>query len=96
MKNNFRFIFPRLIGATLVVGLAAFVVTTLFKLMLGVVLIGGVVAMIKRATGRHRMMPAHIRNGQFGHNEMINIEGGNPWEVRANAVHNTATIVPIN
>ncbi len=32
MKNNFRFIFPRLIGATLVVGLAAFVITTLFQI----------------------------------------------------------------
>ena len=96
MKNNFRFVFPRLVGATLVVGLAAFVITTLFKLMLGIVLIGGVVAMIKRAAGRNRMMPAHMRNGQFGPNEMINIEGENPWAARANAVRNTATIVPIN
>lgn len=96
MKNNFRFIFPRLIGATLVVGLAAFVITTLFKLMLGVVLIGGVVALIRRAAGRNQMMPAHNSNGQFGNSEVINIEGGNPWAARANAVHNTSTIIPIN
>ncbi|MEO6685099.1 MAG: hypothetical protein ABIN24_04010 [Dyadobacter sp.] len=96
MKNNIRFIFPRLIGATLVVGLAAFVITTLFKLMLGLVLIGGVVMLIKRAAGRHQMVPAHIRNSQFGTNEVINIEGGNPWAARANAVHSTSTIVPIN
>lgn len=96
MKNNFRFIFPRLIGATLVVGLAAFVITTLFKLMLGLVLIGGIVTLIRRAAGRNHMMLAHIRNGQFGNSEVINIEGGNPWVARANAVRNTSTIVPIN
>ena len=96
MKNNFRFIFPRLVGATLVVGLAAFVITTLFKLMLGLVLIGGVVSLIRRAAGRNRMVPAHIRNGHFGNNEVINIEGGNPWAARANAVHSISTIVPIN
>ncbi|MBE9461584.1 hypothetical protein ACFP1I_02300 [Dyadobacter subterraneus] len=96
MKNNFRFIFPRLVGATLVVGLAAFVITTLFKLMLGLVLIGGIVTLIRRAAGRNQMMAAHIRNGQFGNNEVINIDGGNPWAASTNPVHATSTIVPIN
>lgn len=52
MKNNFRFIFPRLVGATLIVGLASFVLVTLFKLLLGVMLIGGVVMLVKRMIGR--------------------------------------------
>jgi hypothetical protein len=36
MKRRMGIIMPRLIGATIVVGIAAFVITTLFKLLLGV------------------------------------------------------------
>jgi len=35
MKKRIGFIMPRLVGATLIAGVATLVVTTLFKLLLG-------------------------------------------------------------
>ena len=97
MKNNFRFIFPRLIGATVIVGLASLIMVTLFKLMLGLLLIGGVVAMFRRIAGKNH---PGLSNGQFGeNNNFVSVGNHHQWTdgVRVNA--NPAqklTIVPIN
>lgn len=96
MKNNFRFIFPRLIGATVIVGIAALVITTLFKLMIGVILIGGVVNLIRRAAGggRHEFSDPYspVSGRQFG--PYMNRQYSGPVSVSANIQN--ATIVPIN
>ena len=99
MKNNFRPIFSRLIGATVIVGIAAFIITTVFKLLIGLVLIGGVVNLIKKAKGN--------RNHQFGNPEQYGQISGNQfgaysqpqWTGAVSANSNpvqSLTIVPIN
>ncbi len=96
MKNNFRFIFPRLIGATVIVGIAALIVTTLFKLLIGLVLIGGVASLIRsiagakrrELTGQYIPVSAHQFGPYAGH------QWNSPVPVNGN-VQNT-TIVPIN
>lgn len=97
MKNNFRFIFPRLMGATVIVGLASFILITLFKLLVGVLLVGAVVMLMKNLGGRNN--PGRGRFGQFAHNGISPLSNGNPWEnpitFNANPVQNQ-TIVPIN
>ncbi|MBS1738469.1 MAG: hypothetical protein JSS98_17955 [Bacteroidetes bacterium] len=75
MKNKIRFIMPRLIGATVIIGVAAFVITVLFKLLLGLSLLAGVVLLGIRLMGKKgrrqlqhhpRMMPAFVNPGTFG------------------------------
>jgi hypothetical protein len=100
MKNNFRFIFPRLIGATVIVGLAALIITTLFKLLLGLVMIGGVVVLVKRFAGRPGQMQ---ENGEYGQITQVGFGpmnhqsyGANYATVSAVPVQRQTTIVPIN
>jgi len=97
MKNNFRFIFPRLIGATVIVGLASLIMVTLFKLMLGILVIGGVVAMFRRIAGRSH---SGHSNGQFAENhDFVSVSNHRQWSDHVTVNANPAqklTIVPIN
>ncbi|MCE7040629.1 hypothetical protein [Dyadobacter sp. CY312] len=99
MKNNFRFIFPRLVGATLIVGLASLVLVTLFKLLLGVMLIGGVVMLVKRMIGRPgHDLPAgpYARFAEHGYGSY---QRHNQWAGPITVDRNQSqaqTIVPIN
>ena len=97
MKNNFRFIFPRLIGATVIVGLASLIMVTLFKLMLGILLIGGVVAIFRRIAGKNH---PGFSNGHFGENHnFVSVSNHHQWADRVTVNANPAqkvTIVPIN
>jgi hypothetical protein len=101
MKNKMRFIMPRLIGATVVVGVAALIIGILFKLMLGVVLLAGIVTLISNKVSRRREhylagygqqeMPGFGRMNSFGNN--------NPWASKMqpiNKAQKATTIVPIN
>jgi hypothetical protein len=54
MKTKFQFIFPRLIGATLVIGLASLIFMVVFKLMLGILLVGSMVMLLRSMIGRNR------------------------------------------
>jgi hypothetical protein len=97
MKNNFRFIFPRLVGTTLIVGLASLVLVTLFKLLLGIMLIGGVVMLVKRMIGRPSYdLPAgpYARFADHGYYQGRDQWAG-PIAVDRNQPH-AQTIVPIN
>ena len=100
MKNNFRFIFPRLIGATVVVGLAALIITTLFKLLIGLVVIGGVVSLAGRLAGRNRMMHGNGQYGQIQNGRFGQMNGDQHWAnnmtVSASPLQRSATIVPID
>lgn len=84
---------PRLIGATLVVGLAALIITTLFKLLLGITLLAGVITLISRRAGK--------RSQQWVTAGNQNIMGNNAgWNNQPAAfgspVTKQSTIVPIN
>lgn len=98
MKNNLRFIFPRLIGATLIVGLASFIMITLFKLLVGAIIIGGLVALIRRISPRHRYdlgsRYAAYSNGGIGPMSHNN-QWATPITVDANPLRKE-TIIPIN
>ena len=98
MKNNFRPIFSRLIGATVIVGIAAFIITTVFKLLIGLVLIGGVVSLIKKAKEKGNHQFGNGQYGQISGNEFGSYsqpQWVNVVSVNSNPVQNL-TIVPIN
>lgn len=98
MKNNFRFIFPRLIGATIIVGIAALVITIVFKLLLGIVLIGGMVALIRKAVTNKRHQINGDYNGALSPVPFRSFSN-NPWQEPVSIQGNIAmkqTIVPIN
>ncbi|WP_221391120.1 hypothetical protein [Dyadobacter sp. NIV53] len=100
MNNKFRFIFPRLIGATVIVGIASFILITLFKLLAALAVIAGVATLIARSSGRHYMMQNSGEYGQVGHGGFGPIGKHNRWAsrvtVNADPVIRAATIVPIN
>ena len=98
MRNSFRFIFPRLIGATLIVGLVSLIMITLFKLLVGILLIGGLVALVRRMIGRNHYRLAASRHGQFPNGGITPFADPNQW-VSPIPVHiniQKQTIIPIN
>ncbi len=102
MKNKMQFIMPRLIGATVVVGVAALIIGTLFKLMLGFVLLGGIITLISNKVGRRREqylagygqheMPGFGRMNNFGNNNPLT----NKMQPINKAAQKSTTIIPIN
>jgi predicted lipid-binding transport protein (Tim44 family) len=105
MKRRMGIIMPRLIGATIVVGIAAFVITTLFKLLLGITLLAGAVMLISRKAFRRRqyMMPAGYgpQNSfdEYGYTNAM--RGNDAWANQSSSFGRPApqkepTIVPIN
>jgi hypothetical protein len=87
MKNKIGFIMPRLFGATVIAGVAALIVTILFKLLLGLTLLAGVVTLVMRlVTNRGKRLL------QYGQGEMHAF--GN-WENFANSSPATNTIQPV-
>jgi hypothetical protein len=94
MNRNFRFIFPRLLGATVIVGVASLIFITLFKLLAGLVVIGGAAALIRRFS-RSEDRISYSRFAEGGIHPLHN-----PYD-RHNRVYAVAspqreTIVPIN
>lgn len=73
MKTKFQFIFPRLIGATLVIGLASLIFMVVFKLLLGIVLVGSLVMLIRSITGRNRHEDAAPYEQHMGYSHVIPI-----------------------
>jgi len=102
MKNKIRFIMPRLIGATVIVGIAALVVTTLFKLLLGLSLLAGAVTLVVRSISKQRNrllqygqgeMPGFGDRAAFSHGS-VGINSIQP--VAGFASQKETTIVPID
>ncbi len=102
MKNKLRFIMPRLIGATVAAGLAALVITTVFKLLLGLTLVAGTITLIARSFGKRR-----IQLGQYGQDAMPGLGNRNAFgnssvwaspiqPVNGYANQKGTSIVPIN
>ncbi len=103
MKNKMLFIMPRLVGATVVVGAAALIVSTLFKLLLGLTLIGGVITLATQKAGRRRnrfmagydqdaLLPGLGRRNALGNNNFW----GNQRIAVGQSAQKAATIIPIN
>ena len=88
MKNKINFLLPRLVGATILVGLISIVIATVFKLLFGLALIAGIARI---AAGRRskflkeneQLAFSPIKNFQ----EPTNVFGRN---------QSISTIVPIN
>jgi len=93
---------PRLVGATVVVGAAALIISTLFKLLLGLTIIGGVITLIAQKAGRRR----NRLMAQYGEDAWLpglgkrNALGNDFWGSQRIAVGQSAqkgaTIIPIN
>jgi len=99
MRNRARFIFPRLVGATFIVGLAALAVTILFKILLALVFISGTVLLVKRLLFDARHRPSRFDEMPGFHNGISPVNGyyamaSQPVEV--SNYRKAATIVPIN
>jgi len=88
MKNKLRFIMPRLAGATIAAGLAALVITALFKLLLSLTLLAGAITVIARAIGRRQRL-----SGQYGQNAM---PGFSKWNAFGNSSAGAAPIQPVS
>ena len=88
MKNKLRFIMPRLAGATVVTGLAALVITTLFKLLLCLTLLAGGIALLARSFGRRRQ-----QLGQYEHDAMPGLGNRNAFD---NSRQWNSPIQPVN
>ena len=99
MRNNLRFIFPRLIGATVIVGIASFIMITLFKLLVGLLLIGGVATVAMRIAGKRNPAFGNSQYGRFAQGGIGPMSHGNQWggpiTVNANYAHKQ-TIIPID
>ena len=99
MKNNLRFIFPRLVAATVIVGVASFVLFTLFRILIGVMIIGGIVMLVRKMAGRNYREFGPAEYGRFANQGYGPLPTRNQWEspisVNANPSQKQ-TIVPIN
>lgn len=96
MKKKMRFIMPRLIGATVVLGIAAFIITTLFKLVLGVTILVAVVGLVARKIGRRKQQGLDGQNGAGNMQQFSdNFFGAQVQPIRQQA-QGRSTIVPIN
>lgn len=96
MKNKLRFIMPRLIGATIVAGVFALVIATVFKLLLGLTVITAAIAMIARSLGKSREQLA-----QYPQGAMADFGNGSAWNRTIQPVGGYSTssgtsIVPID
>ncbi|SEJ38324.1 hypothetical protein SAMN04487995_4377 [Dyadobacter koreensis] len=99
MKNKARFIFPRLIGATIIVGLAALIITTLFKLLLGMVFVAGAVMLVKRLLFESRQdasVPYEFHNVRSGISPLENRNGAGHATAVSPVFSKTTNIIPIN
>lgn len=102
MKNKLRFIMPRLAAATVVAGLAALVITTLFKLLLGFTFLAGGVTLFTRAfAGRRQhsrqydqgVIPDLGNRNTFGNSKAW---AGPVQPINAYATQKGTSIVPID
>ena len=96
MKNKFHFIMPRLVGATVVAGLAALIIATVFKLLLGVTILAGAVAIIARSFRKGREQLAQCPSGPMTH-----FGNSSGWDATVQPVSGYSTnrstsIVPID
>jgi len=100
MKNKARFIFPRLIGATVIVGLAALIITTLFKLLLGMLFVAGAVMLVKRLLFDNRFEQSEQYQVQISHHGISPLDSryamASQPVMASPAFQKPATIVPIN
>jgi len=99
MKQNFKKIMPRLIGTTVVIGLAALIITTLFKLLLGVLALGAVAGLIGKKIASSKNAQIGLNNGLSSTISPMHIQqswANNVQPVLANAAQKVTTIVPIN
>ena len=98
MKNNFRFILPRLAGAALLIGFAAFIMLMVLKLLIGIMAIGVIAVLIRHFVGRSMYGRDANRYGKVSYG--VNpLPGSNPWMngVSANVyAQSRETIIPIN
>lgn len=102
MKNKLRFIMPRLAGATAAAGFAALIITTVFKLLLGLTLLAGIATLIARSISKRRRV-----SGQYGHDAISGFDKWNAFGNSSEGVHpiqsvtgyatrERTSIVPVN
>lgn len=101
MKNKFRFIMPRLVGATVAAGLAALVITTVFKLLLGLTILAGAITLIARSISRRHQLGQYRQDAMPGLGDRNVFGNSSVWanpvqSVTGYATQKETSIVPIN
>jgi len=98
MKNKMRYILPKLIGITVIAGLATLIIGMVFKLLLAVTLIAGIGTLVAskfRRRRRERYFEPYQENLPIGFNPSNNIEFAVRPNYRNSRTENIA-IIPIN
>lgn len=100
MKHKLRFILPRLIGATVIMGLASMVFFILFKLLLAAAAIGIILAIASKFMGkRARRYGDAYTPGAYGmKGHKVQAVDYQPMQqpIYTAAKQKSSTIVPIN
>lgn len=100
-----RFIFPRVLALTAIVGLAALVLSLLFKVLIGATIIMGIVFAVRRSFRRHYdnympYGPMHMQGNEYGRGMFGNSNTvtafRNPWQQAAYNHQQPSGIIPIN
>ncbi|AVF47595.1 hypothetical protein CMT89_01160 [Elizabethkingia anophelis] len=97
MKNKMRYILPKLIGVTVIAGLATLIIGMVFKLLLAVTLIAGIGTLVasKFRRRRERYFEPYHENLPIGFNPSNNSEFAVRPNYRNSRTENIA-IIPIN
>ncbi|EQB92263.1 hypothetical protein C874_05325 [Elizabethkingia anophelis 502] len=97
MKNKMRYILPKLIGITVIAGLAILIIGMVFKLLLAVTLIAGIGTLVasKFRRRRERYFEPYQENLPIGFNPSNNSEFAVRPNYRNSRTENIA-IIPIN
>ena len=94
MKSKLRFILPRLLAATLLIGAASFVLFIIFKLLLAVAAVAGLIFLASKIMGKHTFRGKWKMDGPQ-HGIMPQAFTGYETPVRPYKTSKPVTIVPI-
>src|SRR3954454_25166741 len=102
MKNRIGFIMPRLIGATAIAGVAALIVTVVFKLLLGLCLLAGAATLVFRLISKQSKRLLNYGQGEmtgygnWGNFGQSSAAANSIRPVAGFAKRKEATIIPID
>lgn len=100
MNNKLGFILPRIMGAAVIAGLGAMALFIIFKLLIGLAVVGSIGFLVMKAIRRHR---GHYGQQQYGmmpyRNDFGRMKAEAPSPFGMGQMHQmqrTSGIIPIN
>lgn len=90
--NKIKFILPILLGVTVLAGIAAFVLATVFKLLFAGLLLTGIAALLTKIAGKKR---EKMTGGKYKHNGLPEYFGRQNDPVFSRVKSEGLAIIPI-